>query len=113
MRVREIIRETLRTRRYYLDLRGLGLREIPEEVAQMDFLENIALSRNEIEDISILAHLPHLRKVALSHNRIENLEPLRGFYNLKYLFIGHNRISDLSPLENLPNSKSSWHLPMK
>jgi len=106
--IEQRLRETFDERRYYLDLRELGLHEIPPEVTRMGWLRNIALSRNTITDLSPLASLPQLHKAALTDNRIEDLSPLATLSELKYLFAGGNRIHDLAPLAGKSRLKN-WY----
>lgn len=39
-----ILKETRQTKHHYIDLRGMGLDRIPEEIAEFHFLQNSALS---------------------------------------------------------------------
>lgn len=62
-----------------LDLSANGLRDLPQEFARYQALEELNLSANELEstDASIqstfkyLGTLPHLKRLNLSHNKLQ------------------------------------------
>jgi Leucine-rich repeat (LRR) protein len=95
------IEATKRERIPYLDLRGLKLTQIPQEVAELNWIRALSLSNNSISDLSLLASLKGLKKLALSHCQVEDLSPLSELKDLKFLFVRHNRIESLEPLRGL------------
>ena len=89
----------------FLDLSGLGLEEIPNELASLPWLKTLSLCENAIRDIRVLGRLRSLHKLALSYNRISDITPLQGLEKLKFLFLSHNEIMDVSVLGELPALK--------
>ncbi|MCF6206328.1 MAG: leucine-rich repeat domain-containing protein [Sulfurovum sp.] len=89
----------------YLDLSRCSLQSIPQELAELDWLQALSLSQNQIEDISLLSQLPHLHKLSLSHNRIGDISALRTLTKMKFLFLHHNAIDDLTPLAQIKRLK--------
>jgi len=83
----------------YLDLRGLGLEEIPEEVVTLEWIGALALSQNSISDLSLLAHMKRLHKLSFAHNTVLDISPLRELSALKFLFMQSNKIESLDALE--------------
>src|ERR1700733_12155102 len=83
-----------------LDLAGLGLLEIPQEIYQMTGLRYLALNRNQISSLSsAIENLTHLTDLNLSGNKLENLPPEIGrLPRLNRLFLSRNWISTL-PIE--------------
>lgn len=57
--------------------------------------------RAGIEDISPLKELNKLELLRLSHNNIQDISELSGLTSLKKLYLSHNDISDLTPIYNL------------
>jgi len=53
-----------------LDLKELGLKKIPEELAKLANLATLDLSDNQIVDISTLTELTKLTQLLLSKNQI-------------------------------------------
>ncbi len=93
------IQKTIDERLEYLDLSGLGLEHIPEEVATLDWIGALSLSRNKITDISLLAKMTNLHKLALTDNCIEDISPLASLSKLRFVFLAKNRVKDLSVLK--------------
>ncbi|QQZ28335.1 TIR domain-containing protein [Thiothrix subterranea] len=127
----ERIEECRRTRSTALDLSGLGLDEIPEQVFELTWLEKLKVSgspwekgnirkipaaieqlialidlncsSNQISDLNVLAHVPNLLTLDCSSNPISDLSALAHLPNLQTLQCGSNQISDLSALAHVPN----------
>ena len=132
----ERIEECRRTRSTELDLSGLGLDEIPEQVFELTWLEKLDVSEdtkrwkrgnireipaaigqlnalaefdctlNQISDLSPLSGLPALQSLTCWNNQISDLSPLSGLPALQSLDCSDNQISDLSPLSGLPALQS-------
>jgi Leucine-rich repeat (LRR) protein len=84
-------------------LKGLGLKEIPNQLIDLNFIVTIDLSENNIEDISCLAKLPNLKSIILSNNTIKDLGSLSSFHNLEYINLNKNFLKDINCLSQLPN----------
>ncbi|PID49971.1 MAG: hypothetical protein CR991_03995 [Proteobacteria bacterium] len=85
-----------------LDLSGLGLDTIPEEVFDLTWLEALDCNHNQISDLSGLRHLPQLRVLNCSGNQVSDLSALRHVPQLQTLDCLSNQISDLSVLRHVP-----------
>lgn len=99
----ERIAECRATRSTELDLSGLGLLEIPAEVADLVWLERLELSNNQISRIEGLERISGLIELYLSYNEISRIEGLQGLTNLKGLDLSDNQISWIEGLEALSN----------
>ncbi len=84
----------------YLDLSGLGLEAIPDEITSLTWIGALSLSRNRIKDISLLAKLPNLHKLALSDNCIDDITVLNDLPKLRFIFLGNNQIEELSVIKS-------------
>ncbi len=101
----EKIAVTRERRLQYVDLRGLGLDEIPETLHEVPWIESLALSQNAIRDLAPLASFRHLKKLVLNDNRIVNIAPVAQIATLTFLEFSNNRIADCEPLRSLPSLK--------
>jgi small GTP-binding protein len=86
-----------------LNLSGCRLTEIPEEVAEMVWLEELDLAQNQISDLELLKRLINLKILWLYQNQIKDLEPISGLVNLQKIELSLNQISELNPLKGLEN----------
>ena len=96
-----ILAETKKSHSTYLDLSKLDLNQIPFDLLEMDWLEELNLSRNQISRISNLDKLNKLNRLDLGFNKIEGISGLDKLDKLKYLNLAHNNISNTSNLESL------------
>lgn len=84
-----------------LELINFGLTEIPAEISNMTWLEELDLNGNQITAIASLDGLINLKKLNLSNNRIAKIENLTGLQKLEELRIFNNMISTLEGLDSL------------
>ncbi len=107
----------------FIDLGNCGLTEIPEAIVGMAAdLQGLALGEsffypgatrwhasenqglpNRIQNLDILARLPHLQTLSLYGNVVTDLSPIANLSALEHLSLQHNRITDLAPLKYLNN----------
>lgn len=115
----ELIAENKRTRSPFLDLGNLGLTEVPEEVFECVWLENLNLGRNPYgitnekdknpsRKKNGIIQIPHrigilqnLRILTASDNKIGSIRSLRKIAKLEKLDLSGNFISNLIPLTYL------------
>ncbi|WP_347053615.1 COR domain-containing protein [Flavobacterium olei] len=92
LKAKERIQEVKKSKQLFLDLRGLMLTELPEEVLELTFLLEIDLSYNKFEKLPVeLARLPYLLHLNLSHNYIMEIDfGFTDFCCLMSLDISHN-----------------------
>jgi len=101
------IEEAERSGATNLDLHGLGLSEIPENLSKLTNLKRLVLEGNQIATLpENLSKLTNLRVLHLSDNQIATLpESLSKLTNLQYLSLWSNQIAtlpeSLSKLTNL------------
>ena len=89
-----------------IDLKGLGLYELPSEIAELQRLTNLDASQNKIgpEGLQLITTLTNLKKLNLAENRLgsKGLSSLSTLKSLRELDIGNNGItSDGGVLEEL------------
>ena len=128
----KLIREAKETRATRLDLGNCGLTELPDELFELTWLEELNLSDNGIVfdakrkkwkrmQSSRYGSSNNLKQVSPkieslirlksfvangSHSFINNLSDLsflRNLHSLKSVDLSHSEVSDLSPIENLKN----------
>jgi internalin A len=122
------IREAKENRLTRLDIGNCGLTEIPEEVFELTWLEELILSKewreysfdkkkdewgitqnldgiNNIRFINPkIKALTNIKNLILSSQiYLSDLTPLKELTTLQQLYIDHTPVSDLSPLKNLTN----------
>ena len=102
----ERIAECKRTKDTSLDLSGLGLTEIPEEVFELVWLEELSFfcgyGQKGLEIISPeISKLVNLKKLDLSGQKKTDLNPLQGLNQLTQLNLLGTNITDLNPLQGL------------
>ena len=109
----------------FLDLGGLGLSELPDELFRLQHLRRLNLGKGYFDErvrwhdatsdfepnsvaaqIHRLAELGELRHLSRVKTDLSDLSPLAGLSNLQLLFCWSTQVSDLSPLRSLTNLKS-------
>jgi internalin A len=101
----EIIEQEEIERSGKLNLSDMGLETVPEKILQLTHLTSIDLSRNRIEDISLLKELTDLEAIDLSYNKIVDIDSIQYLRKLEFLNLSNNRIPFLSPLKELKELK--------
>jgi hypothetical protein len=94
-----------------LSFSSFGIKDLPEEIAELNNLESLSLGHNGMEEIpSFLGRMKNLKYLALSYNQLTDLqEELSGLTNLEKLSLLHNEtltqfpdvITELSSLVEL------------
>ena len=73
-------------------------------IEQLVNLESVDLFKNPIEFLpENLGNLQKLEYLALSYNNIKNVKPVSSLTNLKELYFHSNNVEDISPIKNLVN----------
>lgn len=104
-----------------LDLSNCALKEIPNEVKEMKWLNSLILNDNKLEKIEKLETLSELTVLKLFKNRIAKIENLDKLTKLKYLTLRENNITEIEGIDrlkkltrlNLSNNKITSILPLK
>jgi Leucine-rich repeat (LRR) protein len=86
-----------------IKIKGLDIKEIPHEIAQLKNLIFLSASENKIQNISALKELEQINMLYLSQNEISDISPLTNKQNLKILDLSYNNISNISAITNLKN----------
>ena len=100
----KLIQEAKQKQSTWLSLNGLGIKEIPHEIEDLEFLKSLFLSNNEIRDVKALGKLKEISILDLSGNNIEDISPLAKIKNLKKVFLFNNKIKSLLPLLEIINN---------
>ncbi len=66
--------------------------------SDLDRLEFLDASGNDIEDITGLEYCSNLENLSLEYNQITDVSPLSGLNNLIWLDLSYNEIAEVSPL---------------
>lgn len=100
-KARQRIERCRRTQARSLDLQEFGLTEVPDNLGELTWLEELYLSRNEIEEISGLELLKNLKVLYLHRNQISEIQGLEKLIGLDELYLHSNQISKIKGLERL------------
>ena len=100
------IEECWQTRATKLDLRGLGLVELPIEVCELEWLDELDISSCQFSELSFLSYVPQLQALVCNVNQISDLSGLVHVPQLQSLYCHSNQLSDLSELVNVPQLRS-------
>jgi len=84
-----------------LDLSGLHLKEIPNELSLLANLESLFLNENNIKKIENLKRLVKLETLDLSFNQLKEIKNLETLVNLRTLKLAGNTIANFQHLEQL------------
>ncbi len=82
-----------------LNLSGLGLRKIPESIAQLHGLMRLSLNQNKLAELPReLAKLSQLTRLSLDHNQLATVpKEIEKLNNLIRLDLDHNQLITVSP----------------
>lgn len=87
-----------------LDLGNCGLTEVPKEVRDLVWLEELELNNNQLlSQIEPISDLYNLLSIDLRRTGIKSISQLKNLSKLIKITLYDTKISDLSPLEGLEN----------
>lgn len=129
----KLIRKIKEERATFIDLRNCGLTEIPQELFELEWLEEVnlgvyfynsytqkfqlsknAYSKNDITNISEnIKNLKKLQALYISYNKITDISALEGLARLTKLYLYSNQIRDISVLKALPDLLSFSYLEIR
>ena len=78
---------------------------------RIDSIKNLNLWGNDLDDISIVSQMNALEVLSLSVNNISTLRDIQHCYNLRELYLRKNTISDIQEvryLQNLRKLRTLW-----
>lgn len=80
----------------FLTLKNAGLKEIPQEIGQLIYLEELNLSQNELTTLpESMKDLKNLKRINLDHNHFSLFPDLIGAIpSLKHVSIDNNKFSE-------------------
>jgi Leucine-rich repeat (LRR) protein len=79
-----------------LDLRGLGLKEVPLAIRDLKHIKELRFSENSLTTIpDWIVEFPELRLLALDGNSISGLPCLEKLKQLEHLSVSHNSLTHL------------------
>lgn len=73
---------------------------------RLDNIRNLNLWGNDLDDVSVLKHMPNLEVVSLSVNKIRTLKDFSYLKNLRELYLRKNSISDINEVKYLIDLKN-------
>lgn len=82
---------------------AIGKIEGPIAYSDVQEIEILSATGQNIEDIGPLRYFQNLKVLNLSHNRIDDLQPIGDLLGLEKLILSSNQVSRLSPLTELNN----------
>ena len=98
----KLIKEAKEKRLTRLDLGNCGLTELPDELFELTWLEELnLLSNRELNNLNMINKLFNLKRLNLIATSIYNLNPLKNLNTLEELRISNSKVSDINPLQNL------------
>ncbi len=98
----KLIKEAKEKRLTRLDLGNCGLTELPDELFELVWLENLILSENRgINDINALKVLTQLQQLSISNTEISDLSSLKYLTQLIKISASRTQVNDLNPLKEL------------
>src|SRR6476646_9385911 len=95
---RKLIAENKKSKATFLDLGNCGLSEIPNEVAELHWLEFLSLSGAWHEWHELGWSIRNSENSAGTNREVRDLTPLASLTSLKILAISETQVDDLSPL---------------
>ncbi len=88
-----------------LDLSQCGLTEIPDEVEDCFWIEELRISNNkDLSDLSPISRLHRLKLLYCYSTNVSDLSPISRLSNLQVLYFYSTNVSDLNPISRL------WYL---
>jgi len=102
------IAECKSTKSKSLDLSKLNLTEIPAEINELVWLEELNLHYNQISEIKGLEELTALTELYLSINQISEIKGLENLTTLTKLDLSSNQISEIKGLVKLTALTKLW-----
>ncbi|WP_439480042.1 COR domain-containing protein [Chryseobacterium aquaticum] len=102
----ERIRLAKEQKSFYLDLSGLGLSKIPEDISEMNYLMEIDLSFNFFSELpEMITKMVNLHTINISNNYVSKIDFIFGnYYSLSRLDISNNYLYDIPESLSLLNS---------
>lgn len=97
------IQDCIKSKSQVLELQGLGLFEIPEEISKIKNLLVLNLNNNNLSDITVIANQKSIKEIFLINNKISNIEPIKSLTNLTTLELSSNEIIEIESLAKLVN----------
>lgn len=97
------IQDCIKSKSQILELQGLGLFEIPEEISKIKNLLVLNLNNNNLSDIEVIANQKSIKELFLINNKISNIEHFKSLTNLTTLELSSNEIIEIESLAKLVN----------
>ncbi|MEL6534416.1 MAG: leucine-rich repeat protein [Bacteroidota bacterium] len=95
------IEKEKKTQTGILNLSGLDLNEIPQEIRELHHLSKLFLNNNQISEINVIDNLSQITELNLEGNQITEIKGLDNLSRLTGLYLSDNKISEIKGLDNL------------
>ena len=98
----KLIKEAKDKRLTRLDLGNCGLTELPDELFELTWLEDLDLNDNfYLYNLSPIAELVNLKSLTIYKTSVSNLHPIAKLIDLDFLCFSQTNVCNIKPLENL------------
>ncbi|SOE21905.1 Leucine-rich repeat (LRR) protein [Spirosomataceae bacterium TFI 002] len=101
--VKERIADCKQKKENILNLSGLEISSIPQEIREFDWIVSLDFSENQLTKIEGLESLVNLVELNLGGNQLTKIEGLDSLVNLVELNLGENQLTKIEGLESLVN----------
>ena len=82
------------------------IESLPKNIGNLQQLEMLTFSYNNIVDINPLISLTNLNTLAFANNQVEDVSPIKNMTKMSIINFSENNIKDISAIENFSELKS-------
>ena len=79
---------------------------LPKNIGNLQRLEMLTFSHNNVDDINPLISLTNLNTLAFTNNQVEDVSPIKNMTKMSIINFSENNIKDISAIENFSELKS-------
>jgi len=84
-----------------IDLGNNEISSINKILNNLPFIQDLDISFNAVEDVTVESTLQALKSLNISGNRLTSIKSFRNLTNVKELYLSHNRLGDANELAHL------------
>ncbi|MBQ3367324.1 hypothetical protein IJG44_00320 [bacterium] len=82
------------------------IESLPKNIGNLQKLERLTFSYNNIVDLKHLISLTNLNTLAFANNQVEDVSPIKNMTKMSIINFSENNIKDISAIENFSELKS-------